>query len=236
MKAMEIKDFELYAERILKQYAPEHLKEIGPLDVEALAHNIGLKIKVLRLSENLEEEPILGMCIFEDQQVEVYHPEIDAFIPEPIEAGTILIDSLTKEIRGYGCYRNTVVHECVHWLKDKDLFLKATGCGAELPDEEIAKIEYEVGHITPRILMPRKTFSKAVKECLESVREVEPDAFRKGGCLSKVPRENCDTYALRELIRLVADQFETSATSTEIRMKELGFYFTKYIRLYRMYL
>lgn len=233
---MEIRDFDEYAEEILKRYMPEHLEGSTPLDVQAFAKNLGLNIVHLRLSESLEEEPILGMCIFQDQTVEVYDPDLDVFRPQVLKAGTIVIDSFTKTLRGYGCYRNTVIHECVHWIKDRHRFLEAAACGGELPDEDIARIEYEVGHITPRILMPKKPFISVVRECLESVKLVEPDAFRKGGCLSKNPKQGCDTYALRQLIALVADHFATSATSTEIRMKELGCYFTKHIRLYRTYL
>ena len=107
---------ESVAEAILKQYYPEALATPTQVDVRQFAARIGLTVKEAHLSKS---GIIFGLMIFSNCTVEYYDIDTRQFDILAVEGKTIIVDPEVYFLRTLGSWNNTVVHECVHWIKHR---------------------------------------------------------------------------------------------------------------------
>ena len=109
-----------YATKFLVKYCKDALVNPMPLPVEDMIKNAELKIETASLSKDLD---VFGCCLLLDGYVEIYNSETDEYISEFYPAGTLLFDPNSEWAYGEGCKRNTLIHEMLHWEKDRTYFL-----------------------------------------------------------------------------------------------------------------
>lgn len=210
--------FDAVATDFLTEYCPEALlRPMAVPIIEIAKKKMGLKIIAeYRLSEDFS---IYGQICFTSGLIPIYDRDEDEFRDIKVRRGTILIDPDTLRERNIGCLHNTVAHECVHWYKHKNYHLYNSGSGNQKAvayrypiiekDErfqnewdDVDWMEWQANGIAPRILMPIQTFKTAVEQILE---EAEDDSIPQW-------------YVVNQ----IAELYEVSKQSAEIRMNELG--------------
>lgn len=160
---------DIVASGIIKQYYPEALINNQALDSMKLAQNLGLGIKMRKLSKGGE---VFGETIFTDTKVEIYDKISDGMVEEEIKGGTILIDPSHYLTRNYGAVNNTIVHECVHWLLHRKAFTLARLFQPKMRflrssfsnKTTLDWIEWQANTLTPRLQMPLVPFKDKVLE------------------------------------------------------------------------
>lgn len=209
-----------YAAKFLNKYCKEALIKPMPIPVEDIINKMNLVVKEERLSSNLD---IFGCCLLVDGEIKVYNPETNEYMEKFFEQGTIVIDSLAAEVYGEGSKRNTLIHESLHWEKDKTFFeilriknkklteevypimLRQSERFYEPPkrnqtkENEVMWLEWQAHKLAPRILMPFSTL--------------------KEKALELISREaiTCD-----EIIQELSAFFKVSRESTKYRLFEVG--------------
>ena len=210
-----------YAEKFLGKYCRAALTTPMSLPVEKMLADAGLTVRTASLSRNLD---IFGCCLLLDGFVEVYDREKDEYVPTFFNAGTLVFDPESEWAYGEGCKRNTLIHEMIHWEKDKRYFeileLKNQKAKEQLypimccqsqtnfepparkqtKQNEVEWLEWQAHRLAPRILMPRMMFIQKAEEYL---------CGNPGGC--------------DELVDRLADFFKVSRSSAKIRLVEVGF-------------
>ena len=216
-----------YATKFLTKYCKKALVEPMPLPVDIILEDMGLKVKESYLSSNLD---IFGCCLLLDSTVDIYNYDTKEMTPINFEAGTILIDPLSEAFYGEGSKRNTLIHEAVHWEKDKRYFEimeiknKSTSeklypilCrqsetyfippeGKNTKENEVRWLEWQAHRLAPRILMPQSSFKRKALEYIAKLRTQENNT-----CLS------CDN-----LIEKLSQFFIVSRLSVKYRLLEVG--------------
>jgi len=214
---------EEYAEEIMCEVYPEALKKPMRVDVEQFAERLNLKIVRKHLSRN---GTIFGQMIFHPTCVDYYDLDKQGFSTYDAEGGTIFADDEIFFLRNLGSWNNTIIHECVHWLKHrKHIELKRAGGGdvssiscqvSETPREtknrkrtDTEWMEWHANALAPRILMPHKPFKQKADELI---------AWYK---------KNNGTNRLSEILPAViielSEFFEVSILSARIRMMDVGY-------------
>ena len=94
------------ASEIIKQYYPEALFTNQVIDAMRFAQNLGLDIKMRKLSKT---GTIFGETIFTDTKVEIYDRISDSIVTEEIKGGTILVDPSHYLTRNNGSVNNTII-------------------------------------------------------------------------------------------------------------------------------
>ncbi len=212
------KDTERIAQRFLKEYFPEALKQGCEVDVDTVVKRMSLKVETRHLSSDLH---IFGQILFETSKTEVYdkHPMLEEF-----KAGTILIDDRVFFLRNYGSVRHTIIHECIHWYLHRKTFLLAkfmkqaesgfkcciTG---QMQSHEQSNdawfLEWQANKIAAKVLVPEKVLKQKVSQFLSEQRELFPNI--------------ADVYLLKNVVSMVANFFKVSIQVARIRMSECGF-------------
>ncbi|WP_428815397.1 hypothetical protein [Lactococcus lactis] len=157
------------ASEIIKRYYPEALLTNQVLDAMKFVQNLGLDIKMRKLSK---AGTIFGETIFTDTKVEIYDKISDSMVEEEIKGGTILIDPSHYLTRNYGAVNNTIVHECVHWLLHRKAFTLARLFQPKMRflrssfsnKTTLDWIEWQANTLTPRLQMPIVPFKDKVIE------------------------------------------------------------------------
>lgn len=216
--------FDDKASEILSDFCPEALDHPMAVPIEQIATDkLHLTIKEYSLSEDLS---ILGQMCFTDGLVEIYDPKEDEYREIPVEAKTMIIDPDTYLKRNHGSKRNTISHECVHWIFHKRYFLAlgafekdraiAYKCPINLKDEQFKDVwddidwlEWQANGIAPRILMPRETVEEAFQMIIEGSKR---NPFVAAGFIPKSKR----------IFEQFAGFYQVSQTSAAIRLTELG--------------
>lgn len=200
--------YDKIAKEFLEAYYPDALKKPMRVPIENIAQNVlGLDLRYMCITE---ETDVYGMTIFTDGVVEIYNPDEGLYDVKKFKAKTVLIDPEAVKMTNVGCRNNTIAHECVHWYKHRyyykmqnytlPRYAKLCKCRiGQLPyaDDDENLMESQAIAIAPRILMPRDTFIEAAEHL--------------GVSYGKDNREN---------IRALADFFDVSKQSVEIRLKE----------------
>ena len=208
-----------YATKFLSKYCSEALLNPMPLPVDDILTKMNLVVKEERLSSNLD---VFGCCLFLNAEVKIYDAEKKEYFEKYFKAGTILIDPLSASLYGEGAKRNTLVHEIVHWEKDKTYFeilkiknkrasekLYPIMCrqsevlyqppeGSKTKENEVRWLEWQAHKLAPRILMPKISFIKKMQELIKSV-------------------DSC-----RKLVSGLSDFFIVSKQSVKYRIDEVG--------------
>lgn len=201
-------EYDNIACEFLEQYYPDALKKPISIPIEEIAKNaLGIDVQYVCLSEEMD---IYGMTIFTDGVVEIYDHDEGLYYAKAFNAKTILIDPEAVKRTNTGCRNNTLAHECVHWCKHRyyhkmqkfslPRYAKYCKCRVDqLPEspEEENIMESQANGIAPRILMPKNTFIE-------------------------VAEYFCKNYGKynRNVICQLADFFDVSRQSVEIRLKE----------------
>ena len=206
-----------YATNYLRKNYPLALEEPMALPVEEILRKNDLVVKEATLSPNAD---IFGCCTLLDGNVRVYNPVIKAYADSYYNAGTILIDPESDYSYGEKTRRNTLIHEAIHWEKDRTFFkilqLKKQGediypimCrsseknyeppeGKKTQDNQLRILEWQAHRLAPRILMPKAPFRQKATELVETV-------------------ANSNT-----LVELLSDFFMVSKSSVKYRLIEVG--------------
>lgn len=215
------------AQKFLETYYPEALR-ITPLgkppvqvDPHILASTLGLTIDVRNIKE---DSSIFGQLFFESTDALFYNERTGKEEPAHIEAGTILVEPNLFILRNLGSVNNTIVHECVDWVKHKKTFalaklynshISSISCeiigGASSPMAQSATefMERQANQLAPRIQMPAAPFRAKTKEYI-----------------ARFMRELRATYVVdvmeKVMIQLQVD-FGVSRQAVKIRLVQLGF-------------
>lgn len=216
--------FDDEATAFLSKYCPEALETPMAVPIKEIAkRKMGLTIIERRLTENFS---ILGQMCFTSGIAEIYDRDEDEYREIKVRAGTMIIDPDTLLKRNLGCMNNTVAHESVHWFKHRNYHILqsvidrncavAFRCPAtprsevyeeEWTDEEW--MEWQATGIAPRILMPKQTVGIVFERLIQ---ESKTNPFIAAKLLPPT----------RWVIEQMADFYEVSKQSVEIRLKELG--------------
>ena len=201
-----------WATKFLMQYCKEALKKPMPLPVEKLIADAGLTIKTASLSRDLD---IFGCCFLLDGNVEIYNSEKDEYVTHFYPSGTLLFDPASEWAYGEGFKRNTLIHEMIHWDKDKTYFkirerkkeqFSPIMCRQSRMNYEPSQgkknqvqwLEWQAHKLAPRVLMPKDMFRQKALELLS------------------------DEISCDDLVQLLADFFIVSRTSVKLRLIEVG--------------
>lgn len=209
-----------YAEVFLGRYCEDALKTPMPLPVEKMIKDAQLTIKTASLSRDLD---VFGCCLLQNGYVDVYDKKTGKSESMFFEAGTLLFDPDSEWMYGEGSKRNTLIHEMIHWDKDKRYFeilayknkkdsekLYPIMCrqskmffepaeGKKTKLNEVQWLEWQAHRLAPRVLMPKNMFLKKAEELL-------------GNGI-----DSCD-----ELIHQLAEFFIVSRSSVKYRLIEVG--------------
>ncbi|MEG2013050.1 MAG: hypothetical protein RR063_07570, partial [Anaerovoracaceae bacterium] len=212
-----------YATKFLTKYCKEALVTPMPLPVEKIIEQMGLSVQEVSLSNNMD---IFGCCLLLDGCVDIFNSKTRQYTSTAFSAGTILIDPLSAAAYGEGSKRNTLIHEVLHWEKDKTYFeiLKVKNknaaeklypilCrqseafynppnGKNTKENEVKWLEWQAHRLAPRILMPHNNFKRKADEII---------ANQKDRHLS------CDS-----LIEDLSTFFIVSRESVKYRLLEVG--------------
>lgn len=215
-----------YASKYLSRVCKEALTTPMPLPVEQILEDEHLVVKEVSLSRNLD---VFGCCLLLDGEVQVYDKSTSNMKSQNYPAGTILIDPDYAERYGVGAKRNTLIHEALHWEKDKRYFeilqiknrtasekLYPIMCrqsetyyeppaGKNTKENEVHWLEWQAHRLAPRVLMPHDMFKK---KALEIIKHPE--------CNDALPL-SCDT-----LIECLSSFFLVSRSSAKYRLIEVG--------------
>lgn len=216
-----------YATKYLTKHCKEALLTPMPLPVEKILEDAKLTVKEVSLSRNLD---IFGCCLLLDGEVDVYDTDNGTSSPVSFPAGTILVDPASEAVYGEGAKRNTLIHEALHWEKDKAYFeilaLKSTEAseklypimcrqsetfyeppeGKKTKENEVKWLEWQAHRLTPRVLMPFEMFKQKTLELINYYQNLQTDIIL-----------SCDT-----LIEDLSTFFIVSRVSVKYRLIEVG--------------
>ena len=215
------------AESFLKDYYPEALKITKPgvppeyVDPKILADRLGLDIRTQRIKKDAS---VFGQVFFADCDTEVYDPNTDAQVSVRIDAGTILVDPEMFLLRNLGSVNNTIIHECVHWVKHNKVFVLEKlynenassiacevvgGAKADIAKTATEQMERQANQLTPRIQMPAAPFKAKANEYIGRF-------MREAGTAHAVD-------VMEAVITQLQADFGVSKQAAKIRLVELGF-------------
>lgn len=212
-----------YATKFLKEFCPEALEKPMKLDVANMLASKGVKVYYAPLEDN-----VFGKTYFAKDTAEVYKGDnlLDFINGETetieVEPGTVLINFDAVVERPIGVYRNTMIHEAIHWFFHSNYFelqqlldddLKCAVCyygESYYPNSEIAWMEWQARSIAPRVLMPKKTAIIKWNEILESIKEKD-----EAGELTKF-------QIYEKALDKFSKFFGVTLVSARIRLQELG--------------
>lgn len=216
-----------YATKYLAKHCKKALETPMPLPVDEILREANLTVKKVSLSRNLD---IFGCCMLLDGEVEIYDHEQGEYKAVAFPAGTVLIDANSEAIYGEGAKRNTLVHEALHWEKDKTYFeilavknavasekLYPIMCrqsetfyeppeGKKTKENEVKWLEWQAHRLAPRVLMPFEMFKKKALELIDSYQNANNNMI-----------PSCDT-----LIEDLSAFFIVSRVSVKYRLIEVG--------------
>ena len=212
-----------YAEEILWHVYPEALETPMPIDVKKFAERLDLKIECKRISRN---GTIFGEIIFYPTSVDHYNLNRCRFSTYEAERGTIFADEEAFFLRSLGCWNNTIIHECVHWLKHRKHIELVRAAGGDLSriSCQVAEsglptniqgrtendwMEWHSNALAPRILMPHEPFKQKAEKLIA--------LYMKNGTANNL------SEIISEVIMDLHKFFNVSVQSAKIRMVDIDY-------------
>lgn len=207
------------AEKFLENYYPEALKKPIAIDTDLLLK----RVKLTKIEHTISaDKSVFGRIYFEAADVD-FCKEGNQFETVHIEPGTVLVDPEVFFLRTMGSLNNTIVHECVHWVYHRPIYLLEKINNDALTQLDCAvvggvrgrkwstaaTIEWQANALTPRIQMPAQTFKIAVDTLLTQLMEEK--------------QTNSVREVIEDVIAQLAEKFGVSKLSAKIRMVELGY-------------
>jgi hypothetical protein len=218
---------ESVATAFLKEHYPEALRIPRPkqapiyVDPSVLADRLGLTIKTQRIKEDAS---VFGQIFFAETDTEMFDVRTGTAMPVHVDERTIVVDPTMYLLRNYGSVNNTIVHECVHWVKHRKVFELEKlyndqassitcevvgGAKANVDQSATEQMERQANQLTPRIQMPAEPFKAKAKEYIIKFMR-ETNARHENEVMEKV------------IVALETD-FGVSKQAAKIRLVELGF-------------
>ena len=216
-------EMEHHAEKILNHVYPEALETPMRVSVETFAERLGLQIVRKHLSKN---GSIFGQMIFHPTLVDYYDLDERCFSTYEAPGRTIFADDEIFFLRNLGSWNNTIIHECVHWLKHRKHIEIKRAAGdsvsriscqvTEAPAESKHRkrtdtewMEWHANALAPRILMPLKPFKQKADELID-------------WHISNSGAERISDVLPAVIVEL-SEFFEVSILSARIRLMDVGY-------------
>ena len=218
---------EAEAKAFLVEYYPEALKvtQYGQppvaVDPTLLAKRLMLSVRTQRIREDAS---VFGQIYFAETDAEMYDEDVGETILVHIPAQTIVVDPIMFLLRNLGSVNNTIVHECVHWVKHRKAFelerlfnVEASHISCEVVGGAAARIarsatelmEKQANQLAPRIQMPAEPFRAKASEYITRF-------MRESGA-------RYENEVMEQVITALETDFGVSKQAAKIRMVELGF-------------
>ncbi len=211
-------EMDKYATKFLKEFCPEALITPMKLNIPEMLKKMQVEYYYAPLGEG-----IFGKTYFANDKVRVFTEKLHSTEEVDVKPGTILVDVAKHIDRNEGSFRNTLIHECVHWffhrnyfelrqcLNAEDTYIACYKSVNQYQIKDIEWMEWQARTMAPRILMPKKM---SIQKITELKKEVENEDFF--GNMTK-------TELWEEVLKRFAKFFGASIFSAKIRIKELGF-------------
>ena len=217
---------ETVATEFLMEYYPEALRTTPhgqppiSIDTAVLAQRLGLTILNKRIREDAS---VFGQLYFVDTEAELFDAKAGQTVPVHIDAQTIVVDPMNFLLRNLGSVNNTIIHECVHWVKHRKVFELEKlynadasciscevvgGAAAQVAKQATEQMERQANQLTPRIQMPAGPFKAKAQEYITRFMR-ETDAKHENEVMEKV-------------IMALETDFCVSKQAAKIRLVELG--------------
>lgn len=218
---------EAEAKAFLQEYYPEALR-VTPfgqppviVDPVMLAERLELSILTQRIREDAS---VFGQIYFVETDAEMYDANKGEPVVMRIPGRTIVVDPYMYLLRNLGCVNNTIVHECVHWVKHRKVFELEKlynadasniscevvgGAAAKVAKSATERMERQANQLAPRIQMPAEPFRAKAKEYISRF-------MRESGA-------SHENEVMEQVITALEADFAVSRQAAKIRLVELGF-------------
>lgn len=218
---------EAEAKAFLQEYYPEALR-VTPygqppviVDPTVLAERLELSILTQRIREDAS---VFGQIYFVETDAEMFDANKGEPIVMRIPGRTIVVDPYMYLLRNLGCVNNTIVHECVHWVKHRKVFeleklynadasniscAVVGGAAAKVAKSATERMERQANQLAPRIQMPADPFRAKAKEYISRF-------MRESGA-------SHENEVMEQVITALEADFAVSRQAAKIRLVELGF-------------
>ncbi|MCD7825246.1 MAG: ImmA/IrrE family metallo-endopeptidase [Clostridiaceae bacterium] len=215
------------ATQLLKDNYPDALKITPygepPISVDplALANNLGLEIHTQRICEDAS---IFGQMYFNDADTKMYDANLGQTVPIHINEKTIVVDPQMYLLRNLGSVNNTIIHECVHWILHRKVFLLEKlynsdasciscevvgGAASSIARSATEKMEKQANQLAPRIQMPAEPFKTKAREYIARF-------MREANAKHSVD-------VMENVITALETDYGVSRQAAKLRLVELGF-------------
>lgn len=216
-----------YATKFLTKYCKEALDKPMPLPVGRIIEKANLSLVEAHLSKDLD---VFGCCLLLDSVIEVFDEEGKVSNKKEFSAGSIIIDPQSPELLDERLKRIVLIHEVIHWEKDKAYFeilavknqshlntLCPIMCksskaffepsyGKKTMDNETMWLEWQAHRLAPRVLMPFKMFKQKASELVSKY---------SNACEDNISPCN-------QIVTELADFFLVPCLSVKNRLVEVG--------------
>lgn len=220
-------ELEKIAVSFLDEFYPEALEitERGTppvwVDPELLAKRLQLKILSHRIREDAS---IFGQLYFEDTAAEMFDDDVGESKTIYIKGQTIVVDPMNFLLRNLGSYNNTIIHECIHWVKHRKVFeleklfnadascisCEVIGGAMSSATKKVTEMmEWQANQLTPRIQMPSGPFRAKANEYIAQ--------------FMKETNARHEVDVMEMVIACLETAFGVSKQAAKIRLVELGF-------------
>ena len=206
-------DLDKLAEKILREYYPRAMNYAVALPVETFALKLGCHVEYKNINPKNE---IYGKVFFADSATTVYSLDGTPGI-QPVKRGTIFVNHTFPEAP---ISRNTVIHECVHWLLHRYAFAflysqseekamvdsrNTNAFASESCKSALDRREWQANALAPRILLPAWETRFIAEQWMDKFKRLAP------------------RLRMERVIEHVSSHFKVSKQMTKIRLLELGY-------------
>ena len=215
------------ATQFLKDNYPEALK-ITPhgappvfVDPQKIAAKLGLTVEMKRIKEDAS---VFGQLYFSDTEADLYNANLGENVPTHVDGKTILVDPKMFLLRNLGSVNNTIIHECVHWVKHQKVFILEKlfnvdashiscevvgGAASQVAKSATEQMEKQANQLAPRIQMPAEPFRAKANEYI--------------GKFMRETNAKHTIDVMEQVICALEADFVVSKQAAKIRLVELGF-------------
>ena len=215
------------ATQFLKDNYPEALK-ITPhgeppvfVDPQKIAAKLGLTVEMKRIKEDAS---VFGQLYFSDTEADLYNADLGENVPTHVDGKTILVDPKMFLLRNLGSVNNTIIHECVHWVKHQKVFILEKlfnadashiscevvgGAASQVAKSATEQMEKQANQLAPRIQMPAEPFRAKANEYI--------------GKFMRETNAKHTIDVMEQVICALEADFVVSKQAAKIRLVELGF-------------
>lgn len=215
------------ATKFLKEYYPEALamprRGSAPVTVEPekLAERLGLAVQLQRIREDAS---VFGQLYFVDADAELYDAKAEETKVMHVSGKTILADPQMFLLRNLGSVNNTIIHECVHWVKHRKVFELEKlynadttsiscevvgGAAASVAKQATELMERQANQLTPRIQMPAGPFKAKAAEYIAAFMHQANTVHTAD--------------VMEQVITALQTDFGVSKQAAKIRLVEVGY-------------